>query len=559
MKKIGITLLLLAIILTLFLPSQLYANSSEKYLDENNTIQTQENCIELVEDLTEWGTEGTTTWYIVKNDLTLTNRPYVKGDVHLILADNATLNATIGISVTENQSLTIYSQSTGNNMGKLIAKGYQRHPSNHYYAAGIGGYSQEIVGDITIHGGNITAYGGGYAAGIGGGYYASGGGGKQHGYGGGNITITGGIIEATNEYDTAGIGAGKSYEPLFALQGSKSNFSTGSNGNAIIKTNHFVLDNKDINSGIIFEGNTGNVYGNVELNQDFTLSNAENLTINTGSTLTIPKDIILTLKGTITNNGSIILGNSSSLEGTGILNSSNGSIQGALIEDTDLTAIVAMDTSEISNLTHDIEKSISNKNDLHTTFIPDTGYTLPKDIVIYVNNIELSSENYKYDNNSGELIIPAKEIKGNLKIVASADKIIPKYIITINEVTGATISTSSNPNEVLEGTDFNITIKADNGYKITSIKVNNIEQKLPLLDDVLTLANVSENITVDISTEKIPEIVSSNEISTTEEENNISASPKTGATTNIAFWTILAIMSILGIAYTLKHIKKNKK
>ncbi len=116
MKKIGITLLSLAIILTLFLPTQLLANSSEKYLDENGIIQTQDHCIELAEDLTEWGTEDTTTWYIVKNDLTFNIRPNVKGNVHLILADNATLTANSGISVNANQSLTIYAQSTGTNM-----------------------------------------------------------------------------------------------------------------------------------------------------------------------------------------------------------------------------------------------------------------------------------------------------------------------------------------------------------------------------------------------------------------------------------------------------------
>ena len=556
MKKISITLLLLAIILTLFLPTQLLANSSEKYLDENGMIQTQDNCIELVEDLTEWGTEDTTTWYIVKNDLTLNNRPYVKGNVHLILADNATLTANIGISVTENHSLTIYAQSTGANMGKLIAKGYQRHPSNHYYAAGIGGYAQEIVGNITIHGGNITAYGGGYAAGIGGGYYSSGGGGKQHGYGGGNITITGGIIDATNENNTSGIGAGKSDDPRFALQGSQSNFSTGANGNAIIKTNHFVLDNQNLQSGVIFEGNIGNVYGNVNLPQNLTITSNETLTVMPKSTLTISNNIILTNNGTIINNGNILLDSSSSLAGSGLLNIQNGSMQGITPEGIHL--IGSIDTSEISNITHNISQTLDNQNDLSAVLTPNENYTLPNFITVSINGKELTSDKYIYNNITGELLIPAKEIRGNIKIIASADKIIPKYKITINPVEGAIISTSSNPDEVLEGTDFKITIKADNGYKITSIKVNNIEQELPLQEDVLTLTNISSDMNIDITTEKVPETAEKNEISTIlEENNNISNSPKTGDTTHITLWAILATISIFGIIYTIKYIKKN--
>ena len=552
MKKVKITLLIILIILMLSIPSTILANTSEKYIDENGTVQIQENCIELVDDLTEWGTEGTTTWYIVKNDLTLNNRPIMHGDVNLILADNVTLTANIGISVTIDNSLTIYAQSTGNTMGALIAKGYQRHPSNHYYAAGIGGYAQDLVGDITIHGGNITATGGGYAAGIGGGYYTSGGGHKEHGYGGGNITITGGIINASNEYNTAGIGAGKSNSPLFALQGVESNFSTGTNGNAIIRTNQFVLDNQDFQSGIIFEGNSGSVYGNAKLSQELTIDGNETLTVTPNATLTIPDNITLTNNGNIINSGNIIIDDDALLTGTGVIDTQNGSMQGIASEDMHL--ICSIDTSEILNITHDINPIIDNQNDLSAVLTPAKNYTLPKNITVSINGKELNSDKYTYDNSSGELIIPAKEIKGNIKISASADRIIPKYIITINPVDGATISPSSNTNEVLEGTDFNITIKADNGYKITSVKVNNIEQELPLKEDVLTITNVNQNIIVDITTEKVAELVEKDETPISQEGIDISDSPKTGD--NIVFYIGMLIIGIFGTIYVI--IKRNK-
>ena len=41
--------------------------------------------------------EAGNNWYVVKNDVTIENRVIVKGDVHLILADGAYLNAKQGI------------------------------------------------------------------------------------------------------------------------------------------------------------------------------------------------------------------------------------------------------------------------------------------------------------------------------------------------------------------------------------------------------------------------------------------------------------------------------
>lgn len=69
-------------------------------------------------------------------------------------------------------------------------------------AAGIGGGCDEVAGDITISGGNITAEGGRSAAGIGcGDSVGSGDGGN-----GNNITISGGNIKATGGSGAAGIG-----------------------------------------------------------------------------------------------------------------------------------------------------------------------------------------------------------------------------------------------------------------------------------------------------------------------------------------------------------------
>ena len=58
-----------------------------------------------------WGESGETTWYILDNDVTLDNRPEVKGDVRLILRNGKTLTANKGITVEEGNSLSIFAQT----------------------------------------------------------------------------------------------------------------------------------------------------------------------------------------------------------------------------------------------------------------------------------------------------------------------------------------------------------------------------------------------------------------------------------------------------------------
>ncbi|MCQ2068047.1 MAG: hypothetical protein MJY68_02945 [Bacteroidaceae bacterium] len=126
------------------------------------------------------------------NGVTLSQRVTCNGDVRLILANNVSLRATKGITVSgQGNSLTIYAQSTGAQMGKLAAKGAGG-------AAGIGGDDGHPGSNITINGGNIVAEGGDQAAGTGGGYKGF----------GSNITINGGTITAVGGSGAAGIGGG---------------------------------------------------------------------------------------------------------------------------------------------------------------------------------------------------------------------------------------------------------------------------------------------------------------------------------------------------------------
>ena len=165
------------------------------YLDVDGTVKFADCQRVLLGDKTL-----STGWYFVAEDLDLgTGGIEISGDVNLILADGATLSVTgtlskAGISVTNGCSLTIYGQSGGS--GAIYAQGGEN-------SAGIGGNNADdarTAGTIVINGGDVTAIGGGFAAGIGGGEYGN----------GDNVTINAGTVTALGGNYGAGIGGGNS-------------------------------------------------------------------------------------------------------------------------------------------------------------------------------------------------------------------------------------------------------------------------------------------------------------------------------------------------------------
>ena len=170
-------------------------------------------------------------WVVVKGEVTI-NTLSVIGEGHLILTDGCKLTCTGGVWLSGSSSLTIYSQSSGENEGQLIVT------QSNKGCAGIGSWKQEeangslvSMGSLTIHGGKIEATGAQYGAGIGGGedrgiqsgctYTQYGGdvraiggenaagiGGGDDGSQGGKIVIYGGIVKAQGGDNGAGIGGG---------------------------------------------------------------------------------------------------------------------------------------------------------------------------------------------------------------------------------------------------------------------------------------------------------------------------------------------------------------
>ena len=290
------------------------------YLDASGAQQTCDNATAVTEDDTTWGTDNETTWYVAQGDVTIESRVTVTGDVHLILADgcNLTVNGGIYVSSWTASKLTIYGQENGT--GELYA--YASSGSDY---AGIGGNKEPYgtSGEITINGGNITAVGDGIGAGIGGGDM----GGFEC------ITINGGTVTATggNNGGSSGIGTfeGGNTSGTITISGGTvmatgtnhgidasfmGTISTGNDGHAVIFASYTnsmgsyfrysSSQNRDSWRGVIFEGNSGQIYGDdITPSESFEIPSGKTLTIDSGKSLTIPAGKTLTVTGKLTNNG----------------------------------------------------------------------------------------------------------------------------------------------------------------------------------------------------------------------------------------------------------------
>ena len=322
-KKILSVMLIICMVLAL-MSQMAFADTVTgiTYLDASGAQQTCDNATAVTGDDTTWGTDNETTWYVAQGDVTIESRVTVTGDVHLILADgcNLTVNGGIYVSSWTASKLTIYGQENGT--GELYA--YASSGSDY---AGIGGNKEPYgtSGEITINGGNITAVGDGIGAGIGGGDM----GGFEC------ITINGGTVTATggNNDGSSGIGTfeGGSTSGTITISGGTvmatgtnhgidasfmGTISTGNDGHAVIFASYTnsmgsyfrysSSQNRDSWRGVIFEGNSGQIYGDdITPSESFEIPSGKTLEIDGGKSLTIPAGKTLTVNGTLTNNGKL--------------------------------------------------------------------------------------------------------------------------------------------------------------------------------------------------------------------------------------------------------------
>ena len=136
-----------------------------------------------------------------------------------------------------------------------------------------------------------------------------------------SLTVNGGSL-------TASVNANIWFQFGSGVSGSGTPTVTVSN-NAIVRANGGIANNSsspiqyetgsDSTGGIVFDGNTGTVYGKVELQEDLEIGEGESLTIPEGASLTVPDGKTLTNNGTVTTTGSGSLTNNGTINNSGTL------------------------------------------------------------------------------------------------------------------------------------------------------------------------------------------------------------------------------------------------
>ncbi|MCI5727342.1 MAG: hypothetical protein MR274_07535 [Clostridium sp.] len=302
-----------------------------KYLDENGEEQTAYCDVAITaENINEYTTLNS-GWYVVKGSVLAGSRITVSGDVKLILADQSILDVKGGIGVPQGSHFQIFGQEGQTGSLKATDNLELRN-------CGIGGTGRgSYAGDITIHGGQITARAGLYSAAIGGAADGYGGniiindgtvtatGNESSAIGGGyngicgNITINGGTVTANSSAWDAALGAGRQgYAPSDRINGkititggivSADSIGSGYAGKSItVSIEGGVTIGKITDSATLLkeQGMLNNeIFGDFTLPIDWTVESGDSLYILENTFLTIPSEVTMTNNGKIYVDGTI--------------------------------------------------------------------------------------------------------------------------------------------------------------------------------------------------------------------------------------------------------------
>ena len=136
-----------------------------------------------------------------------------------------------------------------------------------------------------------------------------------------SLTVNGGSL-------TASVNANIWFQFGSGVSGSGTPTVTVSN-NAIVRANGGIANTSstsiqyetgsDSTGGIVFDGNTGTVYGDVELQEDLEIGEGESLTIGQDASLTVPSGTTLTNNGTVTTTDGGSLTNQGTINNSGTL------------------------------------------------------------------------------------------------------------------------------------------------------------------------------------------------------------------------------------------------
>lgn len=279
---------------------------------------------------------------------------------------------------------------------------------------------------------------------------------------------------------------GKGTVGIYYYWSGTSNAGTSSltvSGNAVVDTrNSQIMANKetvvqvgagsDGNGGIVFNGKSGTVYGDVTLQ--------DNLTINEDETLTIGKDASLTVPDgkTLTNNGTINVESGGKLEGTP---TGNGTLkiaptittqpQDVEVKENETATFTVEATG--TDLSYQWQQSTDNgKNWTNIASANAAEYTTGKttmDMSGYQYRCKVTGTGGEVTSNAATLTVTAPPEPEPEPEPTPPPYIPPTYAVTTPETPGGTVTVS--PSRASRGRTVTITAAPDLGYELESLTV----------------------------------------------------------------------------------------
>ena len=153
--------------------------------------------------------------------------------------------------------------------------------------------------------------------------------------------------------------------------------------------------------------------------------------------------------------------------------------------------------------------SVNSGSSATLTITPDSGYRLAS---LKVNNTDVTS--LVSDNQ-----YTISNISQNTSVVVTFEAI-PTYSLSITASTGGTVSynsvnvtNGSRTFSVYEGSSVTLTITPNSGYRLVSVKVNNMDVTSQVLNNQYTISNITQNASVIVTFEEIPPLTYSLNIS----------------------------------------------
>lgn len=213
---------------------------------------------------------------------------------------------------------------------------------------------------------------------------------------------------------------------------------------------------------------------------------------------------------------------------------------------------------------------ITKGSEYSTVLFADIGYELPEMVYVLIDGNELSSTSYSFDKTTGELIIPAERITGNITIIAKAIPKTYKVVFDANEGTfkdGKTLTIEKWEN----GIEYTLEEPTRAGYRFLGFftkttggtKLEYILAEEGIIEDTIFYAQWEENSSEDPSTtggEDQPDNNDNNTGNTNTGVNNDKTSTGNNPQTSddILFFVGMFSVAILGVIVTTKLSKYYK-